>query len=375
MKPAPGSPPRVGEGPGEGEPDTIDYVPVLDAIVLSRLDPGDLLGLELHFLDAVGARDCRPLLIIYSLAGRLIAIGRYHLYGGPAHRDGLAAYRRLTGGRVAGAGEGSLGVALILPNRSALLGERDSRLKPDQVMNRYARGVMNGLRTLGLDCFYPGRDAITLDHRELAMCSFETNADGVLLFELMLAVNRGMEDLVHDLERFDPDGSLACAMYDRANATKLVRELGRDVTVTELTDAIEGGYAAALGEIERRELTAAERSAGEQRGAALMDAGWLHDRRPDAAFDRVSRISAQLGVVEARLALDRGGVAIDRAMLTGDFLANSAGLRQFERELAGQRFDLSAVSTAAIRTLANDTNYILGLGELANLVKLVMKAA
>jgi lipoate-protein ligase A len=358
-------------------------VPVLDAITLSRLDPGDLLGLELHFLDAVAARACRPVLIIYSLAGRLIALGRYHLYAGPAHRDGLAAYRRLTGGRVAGAGEGWLGVALILPSRSALLGERDSRLKPDQVMNRYARGVMNGLRTLGLDCFYPGRDAITLNHREIAMCSFETNAGGVLLFELMLAVNRGMEDLVHDLERFDPDGALACAMYDRANATKLVRELGHDITVTDLSGAIESGYAATLGEIERRELTAAERSASEQRRAALMDSGWLHDRKPDAALDRVSRTSAQLGLVEAHLALTSDGtgdgsthgITIASAMLTGDFLANSAGLRQFESELAGRPFDLPTVSTAAIRTFANDTNYILGLGELANLVKLVMKAA
>ncbi len=257
-------------------------MPVLDAITLSRLDPSSLLGLQLHFLEAVGARLCRPVLIIYSMAGRWISLGRYHLYGGPEHRDGLAAYRRLTGGRIYGAGEGWLGVALILPNRSALLREQDSDLKPDQVMNRYARGAMKGLRAIGLDGFYPGRDAVTIARREIAMCSFETAANGATLFELVLAVNRGMEDLVHDLERFDPEGALACAMYDRENSTKAVRELGRDLDIAELSELIVAGYGDTLGEIERRELAAAERSDSERGGEALIGSGWLHDRGPEA---------------------------------------------------------------------------------------------
>jgi lipoate-protein ligase A len=348
-------------------------VPVLDAITLSRLDPSSLLGLQLHFLDRVGARLCRPVLIIYSMAGRWISLGRYHLYGGPEHRDGLAAYRRLTGGRIYGAGEGWLGVALILPNRSALLREQDSRLKPGQVMNRYARGAMNGLRGIGLDCFYPGRDAITITRREIAMCSFETAANGAMLFELVLAVNRGMEDLVHDLERFDPEGALACAMYDRENSTKAVRELGRDIEIAELSESIVAGCGDTLGEVERRELAAAERSDSEGRAEALIGSGWLHDRRREAALDRVGRAGGQLGFIEAHLKLGAGGI-VDRIMLSGDFIANSMGISRFESELAGKQLDLATVSAAAIGTFGDGSNYILGLGEIANLVGLVMKS-
>ena len=189
----------------------------LDVILAPAIAPDDLLGLQLHFLDAVATRETLPVLLIYSSVGRAVSIGRYHLYRGPVERDGINVMRRLTGGRVVGAGQGWLGLVLILPTRTALLKEDDARLKPDQIMNRYARGLLSAMRALGIDCFYPGRDAITFERREIAMCTFETNAAGAMLFEAAVAHNRGMEELVHDLERIDPDGALSCRMYDAAS--------------------------------------------------------------------------------------------------------------------------------------------------------------
>ena len=184
-------------------------------------------------------------------------------------RDGINLTRRLTGGRVVGAGEGWLGLALILPTRTALLNEDPARLKPDQIMNRYARGLLTGIRALGVDCFYPGRDAITFEQREIAMCTFETDAADAMLFEASVAHNQGMEELVHDLERIDPAGALSCRMYDAATATKLLRELARDVSFDELAGAIAAGYRSSLGETRRRELTAIETAEAQHRGRAL----------------------------------------------------------------------------------------------------------
>src|SRR5579863_7736778 len=220
----------------------------LDVIVALALAPDQLLGLEVYLLDAVVARRTPPVLLIYSSPGRYISIGRYHLYAGPAERGGIGAFRRLTGGRLVGSGTGWLGLALILPNRTALLKEDAARLKPEQVMNRYARGMLAGLRSLGLDCFYPGRDAITFERREIAMCSFETNASGAMLFESMLSVNRGMDDVVRDLELIDPDSELPSRMYTSEFATNLERELGRAVAFDTLAEALEASYQSLLGE-------------------------------------------------------------------------------------------------------------------------------
>ena len=343
----------------------------IDVIVAPALTDDVVRGLELHFLEAVVTRQTAPLLLIYATQGRRVSIGRYHLYAGPAERGGIGASRRLTGGRVVGGGEGWLGIALILPTRDALLKqEAGARLTPDQVMNRYVRGLLAGLRSLKLNCFYPGRDAITFEQREIAMCSYEIDASGAMLFEAALAVSRGMEELVHDLEAIDPDGALACPMYGPDNATTVAGELGREEEFAELADAIAAGYGFLLGGMERRDLTAREVAEGECRGRELADSRWLNRRVANVSQTRRNRIASQLGAIEAAVELN-GDETIASAMLTGDYIANSAAIATFENELRGRPLDLPSISQAVTKTFGHGPNFILGAGELSNIVRLV----
>jgi lipoate-protein ligase A len=354
-------------------PAIIVLVPALDVILAPALAPDDLLGLELHFLDAVGRRETPPLLLLYASPGRSISIGRYHLFGGPPERDGINVTRRLTGGRVVGAGQGWMGLALILPTRTALLKEDATRLKPDQIMNRYARGILTAMRALGVDCFYPGRDAITFDQREIAMCTFETDAAGAMLFEASIAHNRGMEELVHDLERIDPDGALSCRMYDAASATKVVRELNRDISFDELAGAIASGYRSSLGETRRRELSALETAQAQHRGRALADSNWLHGQFAGSPMTLRNRTASQLGAIEVAIALaaDR---TIEAARLSGDFIANSPAIGELENQLRGRALDLPSIANTVTKTFGHDGNFFLGAGELSNLVRLIAGA-
>jgi lipoate-protein ligase A len=341
----------------------------LDVILVPSLSPDDLLGLELHLLDAIGARQTAPVLLIYASPGRLVSIGRYHLYDGPAERDGINVMRRLTGGRVVGAGQGWIGLALMLPTRTALLKEDVTRLKPEQIMNRYARGILTAMRAIGIECFYPGRDAITFEHREIAMCTFETDAAGAMLFEASVAHNRGMEELVHDLERIDPDGALSCRMYDASSATKVVRELARDISFEELADAIASGYRSTLGETRRRELTAVETAQAQHRGRALAASSWLVGGTAPS-FRLKNRIASQLGAIEAAVALNADRT-IDALRVSGDFIANSPAIAELESELRGKPLDLPSISHAVTKTFGHNDNFFLGAGELSNLVRLI----
>jgi len=341
-----------------------------DIVMLHGIDPWHLLGLQAHLIETVATKETRPVLLIHTVRGRLISLGRYHAYDGTAQRAGLTATRRFTGGRVVGSGEGWIGIALILPSREALLPDRDVKLKPDQVMNRYVRGLLAGLRDLGLECFYPGRDAITLERREIALCTFETTAAGAMLFEAILAVNRGMEEVVHDLEHFDPAGQLACPMYGPHNATKLVRALDRDVPFAEVANAIARGYSNLLGGGERRELTPLEIAHAEHRAASVELREWL---RLSAEGNLTSRVASQLGSIEAHLKTSADGV-IEAIELTGDIIANWPGIAEFQSEMIGRRLDLPSVSSAVMKVFGRGDNFILGIGELSNLVKLVMRA-
>ncbi len=349
-------------------------VAVLDAIYIPELSSWELLGLESYFLETVKAGRCAPVLITYGLPGRLVSLGRYHLYAGPDTHQEISVYRRLSGGRIAGAGQGWLGCALILPSRDSLLPRKAPGLKPEQVMNRYVRGVLTGLRNIGADCFYPGRDAVTVERREIAICSFETDSSGALLFETMIAINRGLDALVYDLELLDPDGALTCPMYGAETVTTLARELGRDIPADKAAGAIEAGYETLFGQLRRRQLTDDERSQAEYRGAGLAASGWLTARKRDPSLTLLGRERIQLGVAEAHLALDAAG-KIERMMIAGDLIANSSGLAEFERELSGKRFDLMSVSAAIAKIYADDANYILGIGDLTNLSQLIMKAS
>jgi lipoate-protein ligase A len=344
-------------------------VGAFDIVIVQGLEPWHLLGLEAHLLEKIGTGEARPFLLLCDTACDGLPLGRYHLYEGPAQRAGLSTWRRLTGGRLVGSGHGWLNLALMLPSRDALLPAHDPRLKPDQVMNRYVRGLLAGLRELGLDCFYPGRDVVTFERREIAMCTFDTDASGAMLFEAVLAINRGMEEVVHELERFDPDGQLPCAMYGPDVATKLVRELDRDVTFAEVAGAIARGYSNLLGGGDRRELTALENAHAERRGAAMEQRGWLQLSTPD---NLMSRLASQLGTIEARAKISADG-AVESIGLFGDLIANSPGLALFQSEMIGRRLDLASVSTAVMKVFGHGDNFILGIGELANLVKLITR--
>ncbi len=105
----------------------------LDAINVQEVSSWELLALQSFFLEAVGAGRHIPVLMTYGLAGRAVSLGRYHLYGGPETNRGIDVYRRLTGGRIVGAGQGWLGLALILPSRDSVLPQDAPGLKPDLV--------------------------------------------------------------------------------------------------------------------------------------------------------------------------------------------------------------------------------------------------
>jgi len=336
------------------------------------VEPPALLGLQLYPLDAVSRGDCAPVLLLYRLQGKVISIGRYHLYDGPPSRGGIKAYRRLTGGRIINAGDGWLGCSLIAPSRTGLLPERDAHLRPDQVMNRYARGAIAGIRAVGADCFYPGRDAITCSRREIAICTFEETVTGALLFELFIAIGRGLDSLPSDTDCFDPGGVLTCPLYTGETASTIARELGHEVSLAQTIEHIAEGYAATFAGIQRRDLTGAETAAAHERSTA-PGAQWLCDRKPDSALNLVGRASIQLGFMEARLALS--GERIERIALSGDFIANSPGLAEFEQRLAGQRLDLMTLTAAAAQTYSDGAKFILGCGDLSNLAALIVKAS
>lgn len=77
--------------------------------------------------------------------------------------------------------------------------------------------------------------------------------------------------------------------------------------------------------------------------------------------------------MEARVKTSPDG-AVEKIDLAGDLIANSPGIAEFQAEMRGRRLDLPSVSAAVMKVFGHGDNFILGLGELTNLVKLITRA-
>ena len=320
-------------------------------------------ALDRVLLAAAPGRE-RGVLRVYDLAGTVLSLGRYHLM--PAARaPDVALQRRLSGGRVAAAGTGFVGVALVLPHRAALVAEEPSALAPEQVINRCVRGVLEGLQLLGVGAFYPGRDALTVGGRTMGLCGFEVDAAGACIFEVILGVGRDLSVLPALLDAADPAGVVPASIVTAADATSVGRESGHVPATEELADALRRGYESRMG-------VRCEESASPT-PATSPDPAWLAQRRVRPELDRRARVTGQLGALEVHCRRD--GDRLGEVMLSGDFFASSPAVERLEEALRGALAEEGAIRALVERAFASPDAFLLGFGSLDVLADTIVHAA
>ncbi len=330
--------------------------PSLECIVQTGVAPSASLAIDRALLSAVrdGARRGRGVLRVWTAAGRLVALGRYHCAQEPAAAGGVACCRRLSGGRAVPFGEGFLGVTLALPHRSALVADDPFALAPEQVLNRCVRGLLEACRVAGLAPYYGGRDLVTVDGRVLALVSFEVDARGAALFEAVVAAAEDVAVLPARLDAVDPTGVVPCTLWTPEDATSLGRLLGQAPGPAELAALLTEGY--------RRlgvDVVAADAPAVE----AASDAAWVASRRRRPDLDRRATRRGQLGIVESQAAVVDG--TIREALVTGDFLASSPAVARLEAGLRGRPATADAVHAAVRDAFAPPESFVLGVAPAA----------
>ena len=338
----------------------------LDLIVQSRIGLVDSLAEDHHHLTVVRrpSRSRLGTLRVYELAGDVLSLGRYHLAPNPSPpaRD-IRLFRRLSGGRVVPSGEGFVGVALVLPHRSALVSENPFALAPFQVINRCVRGLLDACRLAGVSAHYPGRDLLTVQRRTLAMVSFEIDTAGAMLFEAVLANGADFSCAPARLDVVDPTGVVKAELVTPDRATCFATELGAALSIEEVADLVARGFMQQFGiTVERRTLTALEQRAikSASRHNVFGDR-WLHQRVRRSELNLTGSERTQLGCFEAFFALKQNRFIKD-ICFAGDFIANSAAIDRLERELRLCPAEWRAIDAVASDVLRAPENFILGIG-------------
>lgn len=326
-----------------------------------------------HFLLKTLSKSHTSVLRVYSYAGDVLLLGRYHAMGTVPAPNSPILMRRLSGGRVVPGGHGFVHFALLLPHRSAFFSDDPYNLAPFQVLNRYVRGVLQGLKAAGIEVFYPGRDLLTVQQRPLGWISFTTEDDGALLCEGGLSVSRDLSLLPHLLDTADPQGTIACQFFAPEQVTSLARLTGKTWTLAQVAELLRHGFAQQTA----AEFTTQDLSRAEQEAIAVLAQDyaadqWLRSRplRADLPFHATTR--TQLGVLQVRFALT-AQKTLAEIQFSGDMIANPAAIATLEQALRGCPLERAALWRVVDHTFVQPQHYLLGIGPLPTLLDTILK--
>jgi lipoate-protein ligase A len=309
---------------------------------------------------------------VYAFPGDVLAAGRWHLTPADGADLGEAFVRRLTGGRALALGEGYLGVSLLLPHRSALLAADPFALAPFQVANRYVRGLMRALKQLGLPAFYPGRDLVTVNRRPIAAVSFETDEEGRLLFEAIVAVDRPLSAVAQLLDRWDTTGIIKGDLLALEGGTSLREEIGDRPSIEELGALVRDGFAEQFGLTIADEPLSALETQAVTALAARETRHWNTLRQPRADLPFMGSSGIQTGVLEAHFALEQGRF-LKEVCLAGDFIADSPAIANLEYRLRLCPAERGAIARVVDGVFSDRTHYLLGVGPLRAVADTIVK--
>lgn len=316
-----------------------------------------------RYLMRAVAEGRRAVLRVSELRGRVLSLGRYHVAPGPVREAAVGVTRRVCGGRVRPAGEGFRTVSLVLPHRSALVAEDPHALAPSQALNRFVRGILRACREMGIPAHYPGRDLITVGGSILAMVSIECSAEGSTLLEAHVATSSQLTAIVDLLETVDPNGVVTAELWAPEKVTNLDRCRGRVIAIEEMGAVLCRAYESEFSTTFRQGMLSREEMEAIQTDAGGTAESWVASRRPGVGMDQHAVAPAQVGVLEAYFSVDERD-RIGSILLAGDFIANSPAIAALERRLSGCPMESGAIDEIVHQVVDGRTNFILGLGKL-----------
>jgi lipoate-protein ligase A len=298
----------------------------------------------------------RPALRLYTYASHAALVGRYQTLDAEVDLAACAATgtgvsRRPTGGGAIVMGADQLGVALVLPAGPT---------SPRELIAELGTGVVEGLRSLGVQAGFGGKNDLLVGGRKIAGLGLYLDPHGALLFHASLLVDLDVAFMLTVLRI--PAAKLADQAEPavRARVTTVREQLGGQVTVDRVRDAVATGFAARFGaRLEPDRPTDREsQAAAELVRTRYAAAEWLHreSARPDGTGSAAFR--SPEGLVRVYVAAQ--GSLAKSLLFTGDFNTLPAGLVELESGLRWCRLDPATVRervAAARRSCPGDLGW------------------
>jgi lipoate-protein ligase A len=328
----------------------------LQVALLSRCDPARFVRVEAGLL----ARGHPvPILVIADFATPALLLGRHQRAEStvdlPAARArGLAPLRRAGGGRTLLAGDGTVGLFLHTPPGAPLTA---APFPPDRTTNRYVRGLLAALRSLGArQAAWFGRDYVSAGGRQLAVVSQEGTPDGAVALEAFLSVTRQLEpapELLRAKRHSDP-------RVGGPPAVSLAELTGRTPSFDQVAAALMAGWGGPGGPV----LEPVE--------GALPEVELPPAEEDEAGLSTSGLVEIPIGFLEA-LSAAAGGRLV-RPRLRGDFIAPAAAVKALEAALDAAPIEAAELGHRVNEAFHQPGAFLQGVTELGTVAQVVLAA-
>jgi lipoate-protein ligase A len=328
----------------------------LQVALLERCDPARFVRVEAGLL---ARGHPLPILVIAGLATPALLLGRHQRAASAvdlpaATARGVPPLRRAGGGRTLLAGEGIVGLFLHTPPGRSLSA---APFPPDRTTNRYVRGLLVALRSLGArQAAWFGRDFVSAGGRQLAMVSQEATPDGAVALEAFLSVSRPLEP---------PPGLLRARPHSDPRAggpasVSLAELAGRSSGFDEVAAALMAGWGGAGGP----EPVPVD--------GALPEAELPPAEEDETGLSCSGPVEIPIGFLEALTASAAGRLVGPR--LRGDFIAPAATVAALEASLEGAPLDAAEVGRRVNQAFHGPGAFLQGVTELDAVVRALLAA-
>jgi hypothetical protein len=228
---------------------------------------------------------------------------------------------------------------------------------PDRTTNRYVRGLLAGLRSLGArQAAWFGRDFVSAGGRQLAMVSQEATPDGAVALEAFVSITRPLvppPELLRARPHSDSrvGGPASVSLAELANRTP---------SFDEVASALMSGWCGAGGpepEPFSGDLPEAELPPAEEDETGLSGSG---------------PVEIPIGFLEALSAAAAGRLVGPR--LRGDFIAPAAAVATLEASLEGAPLVAAEVGRLVNEAFHGPGAFIQGVKDLDAVARAVLAA-
>jgi len=281
----------------------------------------------------------RPTLRLYTYADHAALVGRYQTLSAEVdlaacRATGTGVSRRPTGGGAIVMGRDQLGIALVLPAKSASL---------KSVIPELGGGLVEGLRRLGVRAEFGGKNDLLAGGRKIAGLGMYMDSRGGWLFHASLLVDLDIGFMLRVLDI--PAAKLAGKGYGAVaeRITTVRGETGRQVDLDTVREAIAEGFASRFGV----GLIADEPDDGERAAAKRLvtsryaSRAWLDEQNAQPDGTGTATFRSPDGLVRVFVAAQ--GSLVKSLQFAGDFNAVPEGLRRLEQTLRWRHLNADTV--------------------------------